>query len=161
MDEKEKTVSTKEFNRKAVTLNYLPPDEVTREKKRYEPRQPHFRLDSNLGNHGKCLVDKAGYISTKQQIDNFNRAGINLDAFRRNNYDNNAQGDIMDVDPTTRKNFDEFDAKELADTASVNMERAIAQAKADAEYAKSIEMASQKEAPSDSNKSPEGTAGVQ
>ena len=141
-EQTEKEISFAKRHKAAITVNYIPPEEVTR---RYEdvkpPTRVYFRLDDNLGCPGKVLVDKAGYISAKEQIDNFKRAGFNLDNFRRAMYTNEAQPDDMPIDPTTRKDFDVFEAHELAKTTDQNMERAIKQAKEDAERKAAEEMA--------------------
>jgi len=97
-----------------LTVNKIPEEQVTIEIPKRERKPRIIRLDDCLGNYGKPIIDKAGYIPAKEQIDNFKRAGINLENYRREMYSNVAVDDNnVEINFTAQKGFDEFQAHEM------------------------------------------------
>lgn len=68
-------------------------------------------------NNGPVLVERSGYFTTRQRIQNLLNAGQQLADYRKQIYDfENGEIDENFTDPTRNSNFD------LADATSINME---------------------------------------
>ena len=84
-----------------------------------------MRVDDCHYKYGNEVLDRTGYIPAKEQIDNFKRAGVNLDAYRRSMYSNEPTPENIDINVTAQKSFDNFDAHDLARETSNNLERSV------------------------------------
>lgn len=87
-------------------------------------------------NSGQTLVEKAGYISARERIENMILAGQRLVDSRRARHDF-AEGEPLDesfTDPTRARNFDLADATQMQLRTDYNIAQsaALAQTEADA-----------------------------
>jgi len=113
------------------------------------PGKTEFNIFSQWKNPPLCdnevvepngyITDAAGYIPAKEQIENLIAAGHRLHEWRASMYTNEPTPDDVEIDPTTRKDFDFAAAHEemVSVDASLKAAKAAAdkKAKEDAEAA--------------------------
>lgn len=76
-------------------------------------------------NKGPVLVESAGYIPAKRQIESFIDAGVRLMEARKDEYyDILQEGDSEDIVPTREPNFDLADATALKFKSDASLEQA-------------------------------------
>lgn len=76
-----------------------------------------------------CIVEVGGYIPAKDRIESLINAGRRLETYRIENYHFKA-GEAVDEnfsDPTTRKDFDVFEAKALEEKLNENFSQKMAE----------------------------------
>lgn len=74
---------------------------------------------------GELLVERAGYIPPKKQIEQFMLAGKRLEASRRELFDFPDGKDTGEFDPTRVPNFDMADASQLLNPAAERVRHGI------------------------------------
>lgn len=74
---------------------------------------------------GDLLVERAGYIPPKKQIEQFMLAGKRLEASRRELFDFPDGKDTGEFDPTRSPNFDMADASQLMTPAAERVKQGI------------------------------------
>ena len=80
---------------------------------------------------GELLVETAGYIPPKKQIEQFMLAGKRLEASRRELFDFADGKDTGEFDPTRSPNFDMADASQLLNPAAERVREGIKKVKED------------------------------
>jgi len=87
---------------------------------------PYDRIRSEkIQDAGEKIVETSGYIPAKEQVEMLMRAGANLNAWRKEQYDFARKEDVDDnwEDVTRRPNFDRADATQINRQAKANIKQ--------------------------------------